>query len=182
MSANKYLTYILNLTIVFLFQLFAFSTITFAQECKKNDEAFMDKVIGSTFRGLARTFVAMTDINKLRDNSITKVEKMSDGKFNKKYAKAYDILKDLPEDIKLQYAITEQMTRQQAIANMKNLNKKEMYKLINAIPNNLIANAFYSNFKQENNVTVKKETMVERVENAWQSMMQRVWSDKKSKG
>ncbi|MBI5873615.1 MAG: hypothetical protein HZB36_05675 [Candidatus Omnitrophica bacterium] len=173
---------------VFLVQFFVFPYHAFAQvtgvdlnkedESPKRDEVFMDKVIGTTFRGLARTFVAVTDIDKLRDRNVAKLEKMSDDKFSKKYANVYDILKDLPEDVKQQYAITPAMTRQQAIANMKNLNKKETYKLIDAVPNMVIANAFYKNFKHDTKNVVEKETMVERIKTAWQSMIKKVWFDK----
>ncbi|HAJ56601.1 MAG TPA: hypothetical protein DCL35_02400 [Candidatus Omnitrophica bacterium] len=177
------------IVLVFLFQFIIFSNHSFAEititdlnkkveENPKRDEVFMDKVIGTTFRGLARSFVAMTDINKLRESNIAKLEKMSDDKFSKKYTKVYAILKDLPEDVKHRYAITPAMTREQAIANMKNLDKKQTYKLIDVVPNMVIANAFYKNFKQESKNVVKKETMVERIKTIWQSMMKKVWFEK----
>lgn len=67
----------------------------------KEEAAFEDKIIGPTFRILAKTFVTLADINKLKKKNIKKLNKMSEENFRKRYAKAYEDIKNLPEYLRV---------------------------------------------------------------------------------
>ncbi|MEW6555961.1 MAG: hypothetical protein AB1349_01245 [Elusimicrobiota bacterium] len=110
-----------------------------------------DKMIGYTLKTLAKSYLAATDINKLKKNSIDKLIKIDNVKFQKQYAKVYEDLKNLPEPIKAKYEITAKMTRKQAMRLIARMNKKKLYEIIDAIPHKVIAD------RVKQSITGKKE-------------------------
>ncbi|MCU0651411.1 MAG: hypothetical protein MUC39_00490 [Candidatus Omnitrophica bacterium] len=103
---------------------------------------FNQKVIGSTFKSLARAFVAVSDIDKLKANNIRRLEKLNDTKFKKQLAKVYPVLQDLPQTLKAQYGVKEDMSREQVIKNIESLDKKKIYGIIEAVPDATITRLF----------------------------------------
>lgn len=138
---------IIFLIIVSLF----FQNFTLAAE----QPTLEDKAIGSTFKALARVFVAVTDINKLKKDSIHKITKMNEEKFNKKYSHAYKIIQDLPPDLKTDYSVTENMSKDQAVKNIESLDKEKIYKIINAVPDEFIALQFKRYLSDKKQATPK---------------------------
>ncbi|MCX5713997.1 MAG: hypothetical protein NT033_04135 [Candidatus Omnitrophica bacterium] len=67
---------------------------------------------------------------------------MDDLVFKKRYSKVYSVLKDLPEDIISKYGISQDMTRQEAIEQLRDLNKKKIYEFIDLIPDAVVAQQF----------------------------------------
>jgi len=112
--------------------------VCFAQGNGSWDEV----VIGTSFKTLAKAFVATADIQKIKKANIEKLEGMDEAKFRQRYVEAYAIVKDLPGDIKKEYGVTETMSRHQAIENMQVLDKPRMYALIDSMPNEAIARQF----------------------------------------
>lgn len=140
----------------------------------KEKASVPDRIIGSTFKTLAKAFVATTDINKLKKNYIDKLNKMDNEKFKKRYAKVYETLKDLPPHLKAKYGISENMTKEQAIKNIESFdNKKKMYKIIDSIPDTFIVYHFkqyLSKTKQE----IQKTNLVEQIKNFWNKMIEKM--------
>ena len=67
---------------------------------------------------------------------------MKDEKFKIRYAEFYELLKDLPSDIKAAYKVTPHMTRKQMIKNIESVDKKKIYKIISNISNKTVADLF----------------------------------------
>jgi len=129
-----------------------------------------DRIIGSTFKTLAKAFVLAVDINKLKKNNINKLNKMSEEKFSKRYAKAYAIIKDLPPKLKESYGITEAMTKETAIRNTESLDKNKIYEIIDSIPDEVIAKQFkqyLSDVKED----IGKSSAVEQINKLWNKII-----------
>jgi len=128
-----------------------------------------DKLIGSAFKVLARGFVAVTDMDKLKEENARKIEKMDEGKFHKRYAKIYKVIKGLPLAVRSTYGISENMSKEDAIMNIKLMDKDKAYEVIDAVPDKLIADEFraYLRNKKEQ---VKNSNIVVQINGFWNSM------------
>jgi hypothetical protein len=146
-----------------------FKNYIFAQE-KVNLEA---KMIGSTFKTLAKAFVVMADVDKLKKNNIEKLSKMDEEKFRKRYAKVYEVAKDLPPKFKDSYGITGSMSREQVIRNIKSLDKKKICQAIDSVPDTIIARQFRQ-YLGEKNQEMQKSELIEQINGFWNKMMRKV--------
>lgn len=151
-----------------------FQSFIFAAE-KAN---LVDKIIGSTFKTLAKAFVLSADMNKLKKNNIDILNKMSEEKFKKRYSGVYKVLKDLPPKLKVEYGITETMSKEQAIKNTESLNKKKIYEIIDSIPDAIIAQQFkqYLNQKKQ---AIQKSNVVEQIKKFWNKIIGKASSSPK---
>lgn len=115
-----------------------FQSCAFAAE----QVSLQDKAIGSTFKTLAKGFVAVADINKIKKDNISKIKELKPDKYKKRYAKVYEVIKELPSELKIKYGIIKEMPQEQLIKEIEALDKNKIYKLIDAIPNTFIAKEF----------------------------------------
>lgn len=141
----------------------------FAQENSNMEE----RIIGSTFKSLAKTFVAMADMHKLKKDNTDKLHKMDEVKFQRQYAKMYEIIKELPPAVKKSYGVTEHMAKEQAIKNTESLDKKKAYELIDAIPDTVIARQF-KKYLSERKQEIQKSGLVEQVTKFWNRMVDKI--------
>jgi len=148
---------ILMLTIGLFFQ-----GSVFAQE-KVSVE---DKAVGSIFKGLAKTYVTVTDINKLKKNNIDELNKMDAERFQKRYAGIYAVIKDWPPALKNKYKVTADMTKDQAIKNIESVNKEKICEMIDSTPDTIIAKRF-KKYMDENNRGAQKSSLPEQVNRFW---------------
>ncbi len=104
----------------------------------------------------AKTYVATTNLQKFKEKNIKKILKMDEAKFQRVYGKIYrEMIVDLPQALKDSYGVTEKMTKEKAIAQINSFtSKKQIYNMINAIPNKMIAQHFKKH-KAEFNKTLK---------------------------
>lgn len=151
-----------------LIMLLWFTSISHAQQ-KVSVE---DRIIGSTFKTLAKAFVVVVDINKLKKCNIGKLNKMSEDKFQKRYAEVYDVLKDLPVNLKVSYGINAQMTKEQVIKHIESLDEKKIYEIIDSVPDTVIANQFklYLRKKKEG---IQKSNIVEQINKFWNKIIEK---------
>ncbi len=131
-----------------------------------------DKIIGTAFKALAKAFIAVADISKLKEGNIDKINKMDEAKFKKRYAKVYEVIKDLPPELKTRFNITGLMTKEQVVKNIQSLDKKKLYPVIDSVPDTFIAGHFkrYLNEKKE---TTQKSNMVQQVNKFWNETLQK---------
>ncbi len=130
------------LTLLFL----SFSLSSFAHSAQpfKPRETLKDKLVGSMVKTFAKTYVATTNLQKFKEKNIKKIMKMDEAKFQRVYGKIYrEMIVDLPQALKDTYGVTEKMTKEKAIAQINSFaSKKQIYNMINAIPNRMIAQHF----------------------------------------
>jgi len=137
-----------------------------------------DKVISSTLKNLAKAFVMVIDLRSLKVTYIKKLEKMDDSKFLKKYAKTYPYIMNLPDYIKMRYGVANEMTREQAVENLKTIDKDEMYELIECIPDAVVADNFRSYFKKDAGSDGSKSS-VQDIGQSWKQMTSKVFDESK---
>ena len=125
-----------------------------------------DRMIGPTLKTLARMFVAVTNIRKLKKYNIRKIDKMDEKKFNKKYAQVYALLQDLPEGLKADYNLIEHMPKEQAIKTIESLDKRKIYKIIAAVPNDFIARQFKC-YLHDKNQARQKNGYAKKIDDLW---------------
>ncbi len=144
-------------TTIFFLLFVALSTASFANgHPLKSRDTLKDKLIGSMVKSFAKTYVATTNLQKFKEKNIKKILKMDEAKFQRVYGKIYrEMIVDLPQELKDSYGISEKMTKQQAIAQINSFtSKKQIYRMINAIPNKMIAQHF-AKHKGEFKKTIK---------------------------
>lgn len=147
---------------------FCIQTSAFADE----KISIEDRTISLTFKTLAKAFVSMADIEKLKKSNISKIEKMDDGKFKKRYGKIYGALRELPLSIKTTYGIKEDMSKKEILQKIEPLDKKELYRIINAIPDETIARIF-KNYLKERKRQINKTELVKQINNFWFKMIKK---------
>ena len=125
-------------TLLFFLLVLCFQKPVFAD----NTPGWEVATIGITFKTMAKSYIAVSDINKLKKNGIDKLIKISDEKFKKQYAEVYPSLVELPQPIKTKYGFSEKMTKKQAIKSLASLDKKQVYEIIESVPNSAIAEQF----------------------------------------
>jgi len=101
-----------------------------------------EKMVGKTIKAVVRIAVATTNIEKTKKKLVKKLELMDDEKFRIRYAKSYELLKDMSPDIKTTYKITPRMTKEQMLKNIESVDKKQIYKIISNIPDKTVADLF----------------------------------------
>ena len=136
------------LTLMFL----SLAATGFAKEAveAKQRETLKEKFVGTFVKTFAKTYVATHNLEKFKEKNIRKLRKMDDAKFQRVYKKIYqEMIVDLPQSLKDMWGASEEMTREKAIERVKSFtSKKEIYKMINAIPNKMIAR-HYKKHKKE---------------------------------
>jgi len=132
-----------------------------------------DRIIGSTFRTLAKGFVLAVDIEQLKKNNIDKLTAMKDEKFRRRYAEVYEIIQDLPTDLKNAYGIKKEMTRQEAIAEIKKMDKKKIYAIIDAVPDAVIVRQF-KQYLAEQKRTLEESSAAEEINKFWQKVLKKI--------
>ncbi|MBI4336003.1 MAG: hypothetical protein HY589_05045 [Candidatus Omnitrophica bacterium] len=134
-----------------------------------------DKFIGSTFKTLAKAFIVMSDIDRLKTDNIARIEKMDDAKFRKEYAKFYAVMWDLPQRLKAEYKISENMSKAQAAKWIESLDKKRSYELIDSMQDATIADEF-KKYLRENKEEMRKGNLAQQINNLWQKIKSKVYS------
>lgn len=128
-----------------------------------------EKIIGSTFKTLAKGFTVAADIQKLKEGNIRKLNQMSQDKFNRRYDQVYPVLKELPIELKTAYGVTGQMSKEQAIRNTASLDKKKIMQLIDAVPDRVIAQLFKDYLRQAKE-NIAGSNLVMQVKKTWQKI------------
>lgn len=146
-----------------------FNGHAFAQE----PSSLEDKLIGSTFKTLAKAFVLVTDINKLKEDNMNTLAKMDNDKFQVRYAKAYEVIKALPESLKSRYKITENMSKNQAIKSIWSLNKDKIYEIIDLVPNKIIADQFRLRLRYRKQKS-PNENLISQIHSYWNDLMKKM--------
>lgn len=132
-----------------------------------------DKLVSSTLKVLAKAFVAIVDIDKLKKNNIDKLNKMDKDKFEKRYAKVYRVIEGLPYKLKVKYGVTGHMVKEIAIKNIASLDKKTIYEIIDLIPDRIIADQFKQYLHKEKAQT-QNRSLIEQVNGFWDKMIRKV--------
>jgi hypothetical protein len=117
--------------------------------CAAENVSAEARVVGSTFKTLAKAYVATADIAQLKAKNIKRIEGMKDEWFDLKYTEVYRVIKALPAQVRTKYGITEDMTKAQAVRVIQSLDKNKIYDIIDKIPDPVIAEEFNRQLKDD---------------------------------
>ncbi len=126
-----------------------------------------DRVIGATFKTLAKAYVATTDIEKLKAKKIHRIEIMREDWFDEKYAEVYQVIRELPPKLQMKYGVTEGMTKERTIRIIRTLDKKALYEIIDNVPDTVIAEQFAQQFHKEE-PSEAQLGLKDRIARAWE--------------
>ncbi len=123
---------------VFILAVLAFFTVRpgFCQNFKLNE-----RLIGFTFRNLARAFVLTQDLDKTKNDLVGKIAKMDEEKFYSFYYDFYEHVYDFGFLVN-KYKLCEDMARDDVVKIIKSWNKNVLYEIIDNIPDNIIVREF----------------------------------------
>lgn len=124
-----------------------------------------DNFIGSTFKTLAKAFTATCDLEKIKRNNLVKLTKMSEEKFHRRYSAAYAVFKDCPE-FKSRYGFTEGISQEEVISKIKRLDKSMIYKMIDDVPNVVIAGEF-KQYLQKKSAELRNSDLMIQINQLW---------------
>ena len=136
------------------------------------DTSFGDHAAASTFKTLAKGFVQTVGLENLKAKHIKSLSKMDDAKFRKRYAKVYDVLKDLPSDLRARYSLTEGLNKTEAIRQIQRINNEELGHIIDAIPDEAImkqAKYYLGRMAQQ----VKDQNFLQQINALWNKIIQK---------
>lgn len=132
-----------------------------------------DIIISGTFKSLCKGFVAVADIKKLRKKYAAKIEGMSAEKYKKHFGRAYEVLKDMPFNLLKEYKVSENMSKEQVLKDMEIMSKDTMYKLINEIPDRIIAKHF-RNYLRKTQQNLQSSNAVMQIKGFWNKWMEKI--------
>lgn len=127
------------------------------------------KVIGATFKTLAKAYVATADIEKLKVKKVQRIESMNEEWFDEKYAEVYLDIRQMPPAIPKKYGVTERMTKSQAIRIIRSLDKKKLYEIIDNLPDAVITEKFNEQFRGDG--TAEHVSLQDKIARAWDKFL-----------
>ena len=141
MNYKRFFTFILA-GLVFLPVQFGFCQDR-TEQIKKADGNFKlnERLIGFTFRNMARAFVLTQDLDKTKSDLVGKISKMNEEKFYSFYYDFYEHVYDL-QFLVNKYKLCEDMPRDEVIKAIKSLDKNVLYEVIDNIPDKIITREF----------------------------------------
>ena len=101
-----------------------------------------DKTVASTFKMLATAFVAVSNTDQIRDDTVKRLRAIDESAYQARYGKVLRAIALLPADVKGSYGLSERMTRSHAADTFAQWNKKKFMSFIEAIPDEVVAGQF----------------------------------------
>ncbi len=137
------------------------------------EPSLRERVIGSTFKGLATTFWAGYDLEKEKNTVVTRLEAMSDPEFRDVYVQVWSIVEGLPESVKTQYGLSNTTTRSQLITQIQAINKDKLHALIQSVPDEMVTQEF-DHYIRQLGVKIRQSPLVQQVESSWRQVLGKI--------
>ena len=176
---NRTVTYITGFLAIFFVMFFLCRALCAAEG--KDDDAFdarktKELFIGQAVKLFAKGYIAVTDIDKAKKTNIAKLEKMDDQEFRGRYTALYNDMKGLPQDVMSAYGIDEKMDRTMAIKKIREAGKKDLYTIIDSIPDAFIAKHF-DNYFVEKGLDQNRAASLQEIIPFWNNIRKKLEGD-----
>ena len=125
-----------------------------------------DQVIGVMFKNLAQAYISVSDFTRLKKDTIERLKGMDDARFNARYSGKLAVIKEFPQALKVKYGINENMKRRDVIKKLGRWDKKEVCRIIDSIPEKIIAKQF-KEYMRQRSPDVKKSNLLSQVKSFW---------------
>ncbi len=140
--------------------------------CAQNTADLGDYAIAGTIKILAKIFVQTADLEKIKTRQIKALSKMKEAKFQKRYAEIYNVLKDVPLELRIHFGITEHMTKTEAIKKIRHTDRNDLVEIIDKIPDPVIVKYVRDCLRQKE-YQLKDRIFLQQIDSLWKKFIQK---------
>ncbi len=130
-------------------------------------------LVGQTVKVFAKGYIAVTDIDKVRQTNIAKLQKMDDQEFKRKYAAVYRDMNGLSPETKAAYGIDDKMDRSTTITKIRSATKDDLYTIIDSIPNAFITKHFEA-YMTEKGLDLQQSLSTREIKRFWKNIRRKI--------
>ncbi len=141
-----------------------------AEEAAPKSPGIGDRIIASTFKTLAKAYVATANLEKIKKTQIDHLRGMNNDKFQKRFHKIQSTLNPLPASFKTKYGLKDQMAKEEVIAEIEKLDKKQINQMIEETPDTFIALQF-KNYLRDLKQDTKDSDWVKKIHEFWEKIV-----------
>ncbi|OPY67283.1 MAG: hypothetical protein A4E63_02287 [Syntrophorhabdus sp. PtaU1.Bin050] len=163
--------------IIFILSLSLAHEVMGAAERKTTDPFDAQKakelLVGQTVKVFAKGYIAVTDIDKVKQTNIAKLQKMDDHEFKRKYAAIYRDMNGLSPETKTVYGINDKMDRSAAITKIRSATKDDLYTIIDSIPDAFITKHFGA-YVAEKGLDLRQSLSTKEIKRFWKNIKRKI--------
>ncbi|MFC1593743.1 hypothetical protein ACFL38_00250 [Candidatus Omnitrophota bacterium] len=131
-----------------------------------------DKIIASTLKLLATTYVRTVDLDNLKQKNIKRIAKKDPEKLNRELLRLHETIQGTPVEEMLK--ITPNSSMEVVIARIRSLTKEELHSMIESMPDYTIGKKVKDYFTKRNKeVSGEKKNIVLDVKALWKDIITR---------
>lgn len=138
----------------------------------QNEVGFGDYAIAGTIKTLARIFVQTADLDRIKNKQIKALSRMDEAKFRKRYGEICPVFKDVPPELLSRYEITGHMTKEEAIKDIRLLNKSDLLQIIDKIPDHVIVK-YMNGYLRQKAYQLKENTWPQQIDSLFKKFIQK---------
>jgi hypothetical protein len=138
-------------------------------EYTRNERTVTTRIVGSLFRTTARTYIATSNIEELKNHAIDKINSMDDVSFHALYIDFYEDIYDYNSLI-INYDLDEDINKNEAIGIIRSMDKKKLYDIIDDTPDHIIVRVLEKH-NRNNKVLKNKINPIEQIVGSIQRML-----------
>jgi hypothetical protein len=135
-------------------------------------QTMQDRLVSSTFKTLAKTYITASDFKALKDNTVKRLQALDTDSFHARYPRMLQLVADAPVLTK-EFGLKADMPVNQAIAFVRSLDKKKTCSVIDMIPDQIVAQ-HVMRFMSGKTGSVNSENISSQVTAVWQDLQQRL--------
>ncbi|MBI3315007.1 MAG: hypothetical protein HYZ86_03590 [Candidatus Omnitrophica bacterium] len=140
--------------------------------CADGINELSDRAIAATVKTLAKVFVETVDLEKFKAKHIRSLSKMTEEKFQKRYIEIYDVVKDIPAELRVKYGVTEHLNRTEAVKNIGHLDKTDLAEIIDGIPDQVVIK-YVKIYIKKNVDQAKDQIFLQQIDSLWKKITQK---------
>ena len=154
-----------NICFLFTF-IFLCCSVVFA-EGEKNAEY---GVIAVAFKNIAKAYISVVDIAKLKKDNIRVLRALDEAAFRKNYGKILKGIKELPPGYRAKYGLTVDMNRDEAARIINSWNKKRLYAMIDDVPAEFVEK-YFKEYMQKHKQRSGAKDLLLNVKDFWERIV-----------
>jgi hypothetical protein len=135
----------------------------------ENKENFGDRVVGSSIKLMAKTYVLTADLEKLKRTHTARIDGMDDESFRFAYGRTIAVVEASPR-LRNEAGLMDRRRARELIAG---LDKKKLCRMVDDVPDAVIA-AQFRDFMARRMDRMKGMDLTKRIQYAWSSFVKRM--------
>ncbi|MFA5362723.1 MAG: hypothetical protein WC335_05690 [Candidatus Omnitrophota bacterium] len=124
-----------------------------------------DKIIAALLKVFAGAYVKTSDIGKLKEKQIRRLEQMNDEDFSAEYERVFSVIRECPQ-FRKNFGLYEGMSKEQFIVRVSAFDRKQICGIINSIPDEVLSGKFRE-YLSERGEADSGAGITQQVSNVW---------------